>query len=54
MPRENSVCQYTIMPENEKGFEVKDLSKDERFKDGDYVVQSPFLKVLLRNPTQVE
>lgn len=44
MPRENSVCQYTIMPENENGFEVKDLSKDERFKDRNYVVQSPFLK----------
>jgi signal transduction histidine kinase len=43
-PRENSVCEYTILAENDKGFEVKDLSKDERFKDRDYVVQSPFLK----------
>lgn len=43
-PRENSICQYTIMPENDKGFEVKDLSKDERFKDRDFVTQSPYLK----------
>lgn len=34
-PREGSVCQYTLM-ENEQ-FEVKDLSIDERFKDFDYV-----------------
>lgn len=44
IPREKSVCQYTIMPENANGFEVKDLSKDERFKDRDFVVQSPCLK----------
>ncbi len=44
MPREDSVCQYTIMPENDKGFEVRDLSIDERFKERNYVVQSPFLK----------
>jgi len=35
MPREESVCQYTIM--NDDGFEIQDLSKDERFKDRFYV-----------------
>ncbi len=44
MPREDSVCQYTILPENNKGFEVKDLSTDDRFKNRNYVVESPFLK----------
>jgi GAF domain-containing protein len=35
MPREESVCQFTIMqPES---FEVKDLHADERFKDKPYV-----------------
>src|SRR5215217_7373169 len=31
MPREESVCQYTIM--DKQPFEVVDLSADERFKD---------------------
>ncbi len=44
MTRENSVCQYSILPENKAGFEVKDLSTDERFKNSDFVVQTPFLK----------
>ncbi len=35
MPREDSVCQYTIMDEDH--FEIKDLSADERFVDKDYV-----------------
>jgi signal transduction histidine kinase len=35
MPRETSVCQYTIM-ENDH-FEVEDLSADDRFKDKFYV-----------------
>lgn len=38
MPREDSVCQYTIM-ENDQ-FEVPDLSADQRFKDKSYV-QNP-------------
>lgn len=38
MPREDSVCQYTItIPNKEQGFEVKNLAKDERFKDKFYV-----------------
>lgn len=44
MPREESVCQYTIMEENSAGFEVKDLSKDERFKDRPYVTDAPHLR----------
>lgn len=35
MPREDSVCQYTILQPEE--FEVPDLSADERFKDKFYV-----------------
>lgn len=38
MPREDSVCQYTILEEEQ--FEVKDLSSDERFSDKSYV-QAP-------------
>lgn len=44
MPREESVCQYTILSENKKGFEVKDLSTDDRFKNRDYVAKAPSLK----------
>lgn len=39
MPREESVCQYTIL-EN-RHFEVPDLSSDERFKDRFYVAGEP-------------
>jgi K+-sensing histidine kinase KdpD len=35
MPRDESVCQYTIMGQG--GFEVPNLAVDERFKDFDYV-----------------
>ena len=42
MPREDSVCQYTIVTEN--FFEVKDLSSDERFKDKFYVKDDPNLR----------
>lgn len=42
MNREDSVCQYTIL--NEVGFEVKDLSADDRFKDKFYVKGDPNLK----------
>lgn len=44
MPREDSICQFTILPENKQGFEVKDLSSDERFKNRDFIRESPFLK----------
>jgi signal transduction histidine kinase len=35
MPREDSVCQYTILEKDH--FEVKDLSTDDRFSDKSYV-----------------
>lgn len=41
MAREDSVCQYTIM--GREGFEVKDLTKDERFRDKFYVTGQPNL-----------
>lgn len=42
MPREDSVCQYTIL--NDHGLEVNDLSLDHRFSDKFYVVDKPNLK----------
>ena len=42
MPREDSVCQYTIM--GDQPFEVGDLSADDRFKDKDYVIEDPNLR----------
>lgn len=42
MPREESVCQFTIMGND--GFEVSDLSTDERFKDRTYVTSDPNLR----------
>lgn len=42
MPREDSVCQYTIM--GNKPFEIKDLTKDDRFKEKFYVTDDPNLK----------
>lgn len=44
VPREDSICQFTLLPENNEGFEVKDLSADDRFKNRDFVLESPFLK----------
>lgn len=41
-PREDSVCQYTIMEKDH--FEVKDLSKDERFLDKFFVKDDPNLR----------
>lgn len=42
MPREDSVCQYTIMDETD--FEIKDLAEDERFSPKNYVAGKPHLK----------
>lgn len=41
MPREDSVCQHTIM--GNQPFEIKDLTKDDRFKEKFYVVDNPNL-----------
>lgn len=53
MSRDESVCQYTILEENADGFEVKDLSKDDRFKDQFYVTDSPHLKYYYGIPLKV-
>jgi K+-sensing histidine kinase KdpD len=50
MPREDSVCQYTIVTKD--AFEVKDLSADERFKDKDYVTGGPKLRYYFGVPLQ--
>ena len=42
MPREESVCQYTILEAD--SFEVEDLSEDQRFKEKDYVKEDPHLR----------
>jgi len=42
MPREESVCQYTIAEVDH--FEVLDLTKDDRFKDRFYVTDDPNLR----------
>ena len=54
MPREESVCQYTILEENSGGFEVRDLSKDERFKDRSYVTDEPHLRYYYGVPLKVD
>jgi transcriptional regulator with GAF, ATPase, and Fis domain len=48
MPREESVCQYTIMGND--AFEVNDLSEDDRFKDMEYVKGNPNLRYYLGVP----
>lgn len=52
-PREDSVCQYTILNQNSGGMEVMDLSVDERFKDRAYVTESPFLKYYFGIPLNI-
>lgn len=54
MPREESVCQYTILEENRKGFEIQNLSDDDRFKERSYVVGSPNLKYYFGIPLIVD
>lgn len=48
MPREESVCQYTIL--HNDSFEVADLSSDERFKDKFYVTGPLRLKYYMGVP----
>jgi len=50
MPREDSVCQHTIM-QNE-AFEVNNLSVDDRFKDKFYVTDNPNLRYYWGLPLQ--
>lgn len=50
MPREESVCQHTIL--HNDGFEVPDLADDERFNDKSYVVGEPGLRYYFGIPLQ--
>ncbi|MFC4232658.1 GAF domain-containing sensor histidine kinase [Parasediminibacterium paludis] len=52
MERTESVCQYTITTNDY--FEVKELSKDERFKDKAYVVSDPKLDYYFGVPLTTE
>jgi len=52
MPREDSVCQYTIMTDN--FFEVEDLTADNRFKDKFYVTDAPHLRYYYGIPLKTE
>ncbi|WP_339924474.1 ATP-binding protein [uncultured Cyclobacterium sp.] len=52
LPREESVCQYTIMENN--SLEIQDLSKDERFKNKLYVTADPNLRYYLGVPLTTE
>ena len=51
MPREESVCQYTIM--SDKPFEVQDLTLDERFSTKYYVQGSEGLRYYYGMPLQL-
>lgn len=52
MPREDSVCQYTIVAK--EYFEVKDLSADTRFSTKGYVVEEPKLRYYFGVPLTTE
>ena len=53
MPRENSVCQYTLVAEQDH-FKVSNLETDDRFKDQVYVKGDPNLRFYLGVPLQTE
>jgi signal transduction histidine kinase len=53
MPREESVCQYTIAG-NDGHFEVPDLAADERFKNRFYVVDEPNLRYYYGIPLKTQ
>lgn len=50
MAREDSVCQYTIL--SKEGFEVKDLTADDRFRDKSYVTGGPKVRYYFGVPLQ--
>ena len=50
MNRDDSVCQYTIMQND--GFEVQDLTADDRFKEKFYVTSDPNLRYYYGVPLQ--
>jgi signal transduction histidine kinase len=51
-PREDTICQYTIMTDDH--FEVEDLTADSRFKDKDYVVDDPNFKYYYGVPLKID
>ena len=53
MPREESICQYTILDPKKSEFEVKDLSADERFNDRPFVIGHPNLRYYYGIPLKV-
>lgn len=53
MPREESICQYTIIGERNQEFEIKNLVEDDRFKDRNYVQDEPNLRYYLGIPLKV-
>lgn len=54
MPREDSVCQFTVLEENHQGFEVEDLSEDGRFNTKPYVAHDPNLRYYYGVPLIVD
>jgi signal transduction histidine kinase len=50
-PREESICQYTIM--SDQPFEVADLTQDERFNDKDFVKGPAGLRYYFGLPLQI-
>ncbi|MDZ7690180.1 MAG: HAMP domain-containing sensor histidine kinase [Balneolaceae bacterium] len=48
LPREESVCQYTIM--SNEDFEVKNLKEDDRFNMRDFVTNNPTLEYYYGTP----
>jgi signal transduction histidine kinase len=52
MPREDSVCQYTIMQND--AYEINDLAADQRFKDKFYVTENPNLRYYYGLPLQTD
>ena len=52
MPREDSVCQYTIM--GDTPFEVTELHNDERFRDKFYVAGNPHLRYYFGIPLRYQ
>lgn len=53
-PREETICQYAILGDHDRGMEVEDLSKDERFKDKAFVTGSPDLRYYFGIPLKIK
>jgi len=51
-PREDSVCQYTIL--DSEPLEIKDLNKDDRLKNKSYVTGEPHLKYYFGIPLKTD